>query len=339
MGDKKLKPSWDNTVSNCLKRSFNKQDSEMTAKQIFAMISAGAACALLVLAAANVGPGGVPLLMLGAFPIYVASLSFGTAVGAGASIIAMLIAGFAGSAQSAMVIGLAFSVPASIIGHQANLAQTHEDGSVEWYPISQLFFNLCLAIIGGIIALGFVINYDTAALSEQMNVAVSEVFRQNPSATPVTDEDIAALTESMFRIMPFLFSGIWLVTHITNLYFAAYVSRASGLMPRPKDDIPATINLPKPAVIILLASIVCASFMSGPVQIVAAVIAGVFIMAFAMLGLANLHLKARNNPGGMIMMLIAYALIIILFIPLYIFAVTGILRNLSGTNPNQPSSD
>jgi len=306
----------------------------MTPKHIIIVIIAGVAAALALLSASQVGAGAVPLLLITPLPVYIAALSFGTTVGAAASILAMIIAAIIGSVETAMIMGLAFSIPASFIGHQANLAQPNDDGSMEWFPLPNLFFNLSLILVFGIIALGLLLNYDATLIYTQMNEAVVEILRRNPPSIPMTDQDIEQLTRNVLRILPFAFAGIWLIVHVTNLYFAGVISRMSGMMPRPRDDIPATLNLPKPAIAVLLISIVCASFLSGSIQTMASVFAGVFMMAYAMLGLANMHLKARGNPAGIIFMIIAYAIIVILYLPLYLFAIAGILRNLS-TNQTQ----
>jgi MFS family permease len=311
----------------------------MKTRDIIAILVAGIASALFVLSAARLGPGGMPLLLLGAFPIYVAALCYGTAAGVGSSIVAILVAGIVGSTQSAIVIGFAFTIPASIIGHQVNLAQQDADGNLEWFPLPQLFFNLCAMLSIGIIALGFLVGYDEALLSNQMKAAVEEILRQNPDAQTMTPAELDGFANGIIRIMPFVFSGVWLVVHVANLYLSGIVARSLSLMPRPRDDIPATANLPRIALFILIASIVLASFASGQVQLVSGVVAGIFIMAFALLGLANLHLKSRQNPGGLLLVIIAYALIAILYLPIYLFAVTGIFRNINGIPAYPPSKN
>ena len=152
----------------------------------------------------------------------------------------------------------------------------------------------------------------------------------------MTDAEIEGLSKSVVRLLPFVFSGVWLIIHVTNLYFAAMVSRASGMMPRPKDDIPATANLPKQAIFVLLISVVCASFLSGPLQLVAGVVAGIFMMAYSLLGLANLHYRARTNPAGIVFILLSYAVILFLYLPIYLFAITGVIRNVNGIQPSTP---
>lgn len=111
------------------------------------------------------------------------------------------------------------------------------------------------------------------------------------------------------------------------------------MMPRPKDDIPASANISRPAILILLISIVCASFASGSLQLIAGVVAGVFLMGFALLGLANLHLRSRNNPAGGILVILAYVVIVLLYLPIYLFAVSGLTRCFNGIPNSTPSKN
>jgi len=213
-------------------------------KAILIIIAAGLASALCVMAALNAGAGASPVMLLAAFPIYIATLSQGTTVGVGSSIFAILIAAIMINPQVAVGLGIAFTVPASLIGHQANLAQ-ETNGEMEWYPLSRLFFNLCLLLSFGLIVLGFISGYNPEKLSPLLNEAMTEALKANPTPQPLTEEETKALTQSVFTILPFFFAGIWLVIHVLNLHLAAMVCRASNMMPRPKDDIALNAGLPK----------------------------------------------------------------------------------------------
>ena len=309
----------------------------MSPKAIAITIFAGIASALCVMAAFKVGPGAVPFMLVAAFPIYVAALSQGTAVGVGASIMAIVVAATAMSPQAAVAVGLVYTIPASIIGHQANLAQENEQGQMEWFPLSRLFFNLCVVLVIGMVVMGFLSGYDPKALPPEMGEAVREALRQNPPPQPLSNEETEALIQSVFKVLPFVFAGIWLVIHVVNLHFASVICRLSGMMPRPKDDLALDANLPKVALVILAVSIVLAIALSGPLQLVSAVIAGVFTMAFALLGLAGLHRRARNNPAGLVMLIVSYIAILLLYPVIYLFSISGVIRSLAqSNNSNNP---
>ena len=89
----------------------------MNMKILMAGLIAGFAAAFLMLASSRVGIGGTPLLFATPLPIYFVTLSFGPAAGMSASIIAILVAGGLVSPQLGILMGLLFSIPASIAGH------------------------------------------------------------------------------------------------------------------------------------------------------------------------------------------------------------------------------
>lgn len=303
----------------------------MSPKAILISIAAGLASALCVMASYGVGAGASPLMLIAAFPIYVATLSQGTAVGVGSSILAIMIAATAISPQVAIGLGIAFTIPASIIGHQANLAQ-ETNGEMEWYPLSRLFFNLCALLSIGLIILGFLSGYNPDDLAPILSEAMSEALKANPPAQPLTEEETKALTRSVFSILPFFFAGIWLIVHIINLHLAAVICRASNMMPRPKDDIAIEAGLPKIAVAIMVGTLLLSFMFTGIVKFFLLITAGIFFMAFSLLGLANLHKRARNNPAGFALVIASYGAIFFLYPVIYLFSISGILRTFNQSN-------
>lgn len=303
----------------------------MSLKAIIISIFAGLASALCVMASYGVGAGASPLMLIAAFPIYVATLSQGTSVGVGSSVLAIMVAATAINPQVAIGLGIAFTIPASIIGHQANLAQ-ETDGVMEWYPLSRLFFNLCILLSIGLIVLGFLSGYNPEDLSPLLSEAMQKALEANPPAQPLTEDETKALTLTVFSILPFFFSGIWLIVHIVNLHLAAVVCRASNMMPRPKDDIAIEAGLPKMAVGIMLMALLASFLATGIVKFFLLIIAGIFFMAFSLLGLANLHRRARGNPAGFALIIASYGAIFFLYPVLYLFSISGILRTFNRSN-------
>ena len=255
-----------------------------------------------------------------------------------ASVSAIVVSAIMISPQAAVVVGLAVTIPASVIGHQANLAQENESGGMEWYPLSQLLFNLTMLVALCLIAVGFFMDYPSYASSPQLTQAVSEYLRTNPPPQPLADEDLQLITKTVFRLLPFTFAGIWLIIHIVNLQVGALICRHSNLLPRPKDDVPATANMPRAGLIVLVISLIGTVLLDGGLHAVAAVFAGCFLMAYSLLGLAGAHLRARSNPANFMFLILSYILILLFFIPLFFFAIGGIARSLSNLNASHPSA-
>ncbi|MEM7290412.1 MAG: hypothetical protein AAF412_08625, partial [Pseudomonadota bacterium] len=234
------------------------------------------------------------------------------------------------------------SIPASLIGHQANLAQTAEDGTMEWYPISMLFFNLCLILsIGFCVALVY-FGYQEAkaATLPVLSEILEQVITQNQLLSDLDETEIERLKTSTFDFMPFWISGIWLMIHAINIYLAGFVSRASNLMPRPRDDIPASLALPVAAVGVLAIAIVVGWATSSELQYYTGPFLGIFLTGFSLVGLAMLHERARSSGTHLILLLLSYALIFLVYLPLFVFAGAGILRSFkrSKNTPASPGS-
>lgn len=305
----------------------------------------GGLCSVfLIHASSRLGAAGVPLLMAGPLPIYFVALAYGTGAGAIASVIAIVGSAFFASPQSAMVIGLMFTIPASVIGHQANLADVSQDGSVtKWYPLEYLLFNMALVVAIGLIASGYVAGYDPSELSSVMTEAMREMIANPQTGAPASEADVQLVVARTLALLPFLFAGAWLAVHALNLQVASQFARLANRMPRPKDDIPASANLPISALIILAVSLVLAAALSGPLQLAASALAGTLFMALAMVGLAALHHRLRHSSSATPLLVIVYLLIILFYFPLFLFAVVGISRaakrksNLPPANP--PASD
>ncbi len=309
----------------------------MSPKAILISIAAGLASALCVMASYGVGAGASPLILLAAFPIYVATLSQGTAVGVGSSILAIMVAATAISPQAGIFLGAVFTIPASIIGNQANLAQD-DNGEMEWFPLPRLFFNLCIVVSLGLGLIIFLSGYDTEILAAGMLATIQTALEANPRPQPINADELKQFIEFTVSILPFILSGIILIVHILSIHLAASVCRASNMMPRPKDDIALTTNLPKLAIMLMLISLVLSMMLSGLPQAIIMLFAGTFIMAFSLIGLASLHLKLRNNPAGSVFLIILYVIIFITYPLFYLLSISGIFKsfNQSTNQTNTP---
>ena len=310
----------------------------MNAKSLGIAIAAGIACVLAVYSALHAGAAAVPLLVLAALPIYICALAWGTFPGAAASVTAIIAASFLISPQAGIVIGLGTTIPASVAGHQANLAQENSTGGMDWYPLSRLLLNLVLVLTVSILLIGYFMNYQSYETSPEFRLAVQEYFRQFPPQVPLTDEQMSQIARSLFRTLPFMFASLWLIIHVVNLQIAAIVCRASGIMPRPKDDIPGTIYMPKEGLFFLAVGILGMLVFSGMLQWIAIVLAGMFLTAFALVGLASAHFRARGAPINFVFLVLGYILIAIFYLPLFLFAIGGIVRTFSNSTSNPPSA-
>ena len=303
----------------------------MNMKILLAGLIAGFASALLMLASARVGIGATPLLFATPLPIYFVTLSFGPSAGMAGSIIAILVAGGLASPQLGLLMGLLFSIPASIAAHQANLAQQLEDGTMEWFPVSKVLFNLAAILCIALVIAGYIVGFTPEKVLPAMKEVISEFATVNSPDRTLSEDEKLAIAKNAIAVLPFLFSGMWLVIHLLNMHIAGILSRAMSFLPRPQDDIAASTSLPKLALILLPIALAATLMFDGPIQSVALVVAGMMFMAFALVGLAALHLRMRSWPGGLGILIITYLAIILFYFPLVIFAVAGVYIVFSHT--------
>jgi len=310
----------------------------MTPKIIGISILAGLVSTFCIVAAQSLGVLGAMLLLLASLPIYFTAASYGTHAGVASSIVTIVVTASIASATTAIVAGLIFTIPASIIGHQTNLAQPREDGSMEWFPLSKLFFNLCIALTLGCLAAAVIGGSVSSASGDEFRIALMAALKQNPQLAQMSAQELAAFIDYFLKIVPFIFPAMWLLIHIANYQIATSISRAMNLMPRPKDDISASINLPKIMIAIGVGSLVISVIASGSIQAIASVIAGVSMMALALVGLADMRLKARNDTFLSVLLTLSYIAILLFLFPIFIFAVGGIIRVYNNNQYITPTS-
>lgn len=298
---------------------------------------AGVASGLLLIAANYAGVFAILLFLASPLPIYIAALAWGTRGGISASIMALLLLAVLSSPQSAILIAALITVPALVLGHQANLAQPDQSdpGTMIWYPLDRLLFHLCLSVCIGFIVAGLILGFNVDTLVPELVEHMKELGKNNPQLGVMQDDQLKALAEFYQNIIPFFLPATWVIVHVVNMHLAVKIARSSGRMPRPSDDIPTTTSLPKPALVILPLSLILMMMTQGALSQAASVFAGVFFMAFSLVGLAWLHLKTRINPGLRFSLFASYLLVILFGFPLVVFAIIGLYQVTAQRGPTQ----
>lgn len=308
-------------------------------------ILAGLAAGLMVLA--GLAGNNVSLLLLFASPVavYLAALGWGTLAGIFAAICGSAIAIYAGGPQSAVFAGALLFGPAAWAGHLANLGQPAADGkSMMWYPLPDILARLSLAIGLGFVVTGVAYGYNTQTIAKGLEEVFGEFIRANPNLQEPEADNLAATARAYAAMLPVIMPLMWLMLHVLVFYMAAVVARQSGKMARPGWDVPAESNLPYTVIGLPLAGLVGMSIAPSPIYEIAAVMAGVGIAAFGLVGLADLHLRSRGRPGRGMLLFASWMLIFMFGLPLLIFAVFGAMRSwrarpAAGGPPGAPPSN
>ena len=116
---------------------------------------------------------------------------------------------------------------------------------------------------------------------------------------------------------------------IGNLFLALRLTALSGRLRRPRDDWPATMRMPRPALLVFAVALAVA-FLPGAAGLVATVVVGALSFGFMIAGLATFHQRSRGKPWRPVALWLVYV-VIILFAPvLFVFMVFGLFDTSRG---------
>ena len=267
-------------------------------------------------------------VFLGALPIYVAALGWGTRAGVVATLAIVIFASLLSDLSSGLLIGMMIAAPASLAGHQANLAQTNSNGGgeLQWYPFSRILFSISLLIVAAVLFFGLMVDFDPAVLGPQIADQLKPFLPQVEGRPELSAEDIGKAFELNLQLLPFILPSLWIGIHVLNLLLGIYITRSLKVLARPKEDIAAEFNLPQFSLVLLAVSFAGMSISPAPISYAFAVVAGAMLMAFSIVGLAVLHERTRGWSGRTPLLVLTYLLIILVFFPVYLFSFAGILK-------------
>ncbi|MEC9344209.1 MAG: hypothetical protein VYD64_10240 [Pseudomonadota bacterium] len=307
---------------------------------------AGIAGGLMAYAGLYAGVGTIFLLLAAPFTVYVASLGWGTAAGLTAAVVATAITGFDGTMAAPVVGGALLFFPAAWAGHLANLARRDTIAGAGaangrevtvWFPLSGVLLRLMLSLIAGVVITGWVVGYSGDELAEGFLKMMSEYYARQAEFDSPGTEALQRSARLYAGMIPLFIPAVLLFVHVTIIYLAAMVVRLSGRLSRPADDIAATASLPVEALALPAAGLVCMMLFSGSAYAVAAVVAGIGVAGFALVGLAELHHISRGRPGRGFLLFISYFMLVLFTFPLLIFAGMGVRRTIRHRNAPPPT--
>jgi hypothetical protein len=300
-------------------------------------IGAGIAAGLMALAGLRPSAISLPLLIAAPLAVYVASLGWGTMAGIIAAVIASGLAMvWHGPVALAITAGLLFA-PAALAGHLANLAQPNGNGSgLIWYPLSGILLRLMLSIGAGFVIAGAALGYQASEVTGAFVGLFREVLSADPNATVPPDDLLEQSAQTYAALLPAVVPAMWLMAHVLIMHLSAIITRRSGLLARPPEDIAANVQLPAVALIVPAVGIAGMMLAPSPLYEICAVAAGVGVAGFALSGLGQLHLITRGRPGRQMVLFFAYLALVIFGFPVFVFAAMGVARALKPATSNQP---
>jgi hypothetical protein len=196
---------------------------------------------------------------------------------------------------------------------------------MEWYPSGRLL--LWVAAIAGLLAFMtlLTIGTDAEAIAAAMKRGFARMVRMFALRGVAIDDGVI---EAMTSIAPAGFPAGPMIMLTGNLWLAGKIARTSGRLNRPWPDLKATALPPMTLVALCVAIAFC--FTGGLLSILAKVVTGALLTAYALTGLAVLHTLTLASSNRLVWLVLSYAVTIVLIWPLFIMAVLGLADAVFG---------
>lgn len=300
-------------------------------------IAAGAASALMFASVVSGALISLALFNLAPLPLMVAAIGWGPLTAAIGGIAATIAFGFLFGPAFAFQYATATALPAWWLGHLALLgrpvpsAAAGANGAappastMEWYPTGRLL--LWIVVIAALLALAtlLMIGTDADAIKAAMKRGLSRIVRMFAARGIAIDDGTMDL---MAAIAPAGFPTGPVFTLTINLWLAAKIAVTSGRLNRPWPDVRAAALPPMTLVVLCVAIAFC--FTGGLFAIIAKVVTGALLAAYALTGLAVLHTLTLGSSNRLMWLILSYAVTVVLIWPLLAMALLGLADALFG---------
>ncbi|MGH6988854.1 MAG: hypothetical protein ACREE3_03070 [Stellaceae bacterium] len=299
-------------------------------------IGAGAAAALLFASLTTGSLFSVMLFYLAPLPMLIAAIGWSHwSALIGAAFGALAITGLFGPAFLFAFLASA-ALPAWWLGYLTMLARPAAAGgngaapALEWYPPGRLV--VWSAILAAIVVVVAIPNFGTDAESFRagMHHTLARLLRAGTGATADGSHsipgvgDASRLIDVLVAAVPPAAAVLATVTNVANLWLAARIVKFSGRLARPWPNI-AAMTFPR-SLMGALAIAVALSFIGGLTGILASVAAAGLLMAYGVLGFAVLHTVTQANRARGLLLVSAYATVMVFGWPVLGFCLLGLVE-------------
>ncbi len=326
----------------------------MMSRSLLAGVGAGLVSFVALMSATTGSPPIQFMLFVAAsLPVFLAGLALGWTTGA----VAAVTAGVALTLLAGPLVGLISASaqlgPAVLLTYLSTLNRPvpSNDGqstTVEWYPIGRLVLWAALLGTGLSVLLLTLLGGSGGEFHETLQKilrqAIEQTVAQQANGTKLSEADLKTMTDVAITLLPAASAILMMGILLLNLWTAAHVTRASGLLQRPWPDL-AAMTFPPVAPLLLAGSIALAAFLTGYPGMVASAATGAIYFAFVLLGLAVIHHVTRGNPWRTAILWTMYLALIVFNTGLSILiAIVGltepfspIKRDFTKPPPNPPT--
>jgi len=273
------------------------------------------------------------LYFLTPLPIFVVALGWGSSAGIVAAATATVAVGVVAVPIAALLMALTSFVPAATGAYLSGLARPAEElggpkDILVWYPLSDIIFRLALMVALSFIVIGAILGFGPDMARELASTLIDRVAEADPQFT--ASEDIRDNVTALLMVaLPAIQPATCLAILVGNLYLAQRLISMSGRLRRPRDDWPATLRMPRPALLVFAVALAVA-FLPGGAGLIATVVAGALSAGFIMSGLAIMHFRTRGKVWRPVALWLAYFAIILFAFLLFVFMVLGLFDTSRG---------
>lgn|SRR5690606_15099715 len=273
------------------------------------------------------------LYFLTPLPIFAAALGWGSSVGIVAATIATVAVGIFAAPMAALLMALTSYIPAATGAYLSGLARPADElggpkGVIVWYPLSDIFFRLALMVAASFIVIGAIIGFGPDMVQELTNRLMDGLAEADPqfAASSEMREGIAA---TLMVALPAIQPATAFFILVGNFYLALRLTNMSGRLRRPRDDWPATMRMPRQALLVYAVALALA-FMPGTLGVIATVFVGTLSAGFMLAGLAIFHHRTRGKAWRPVVLWFVYVTILLFAFLLFIFMVFGLFDTSRG---------
>lgn len=269
-------------------------------------VAAGLASAVIFMSGLAGSTATMILANLAPAPLFAAALglgAFGGMVAAAASTVFVLISG---GFTTAATFALVTAVPVALLGRQAMLSRTREDGSVEWYPSIGL-----LAWLTGIGATAFlVLALFLASQTEGLSGTVRAAVEEMAEIFQLEGEHRDLLVATATPLLPGMAIAMWMLMLVVNGAVAQGLLVAGKKALRPTPDI-AALHLPGWIAPAAAAVGLAAILLAGDPGYAARNLLVVMTVPFFLQGISVVHMLARRTGGGAALLAVFYVMLVV----------------------------
>ncbi|MDH3230749.1 MAG: YybS family protein [Alphaproteobacteria bacterium] len=300
--------------------------------------SAGLASAAAFLIGVMAGLGGsyagFMLVYLSPAPLFAAALGLGGSASIVAAVAGSVPVALAGGLPAGLGYAVVAAAPTAILGRQAMLSRSNEEGRIEWYPPGALAGWLCGIGAVTYILLCILLASQPAGLSG----TVREMLTQLAAWMEVPDDDRELFIGLLHPILPGTAVAFLMLVQVANGALAQGLLSAANRAVRPAPDLGA-LELPGWIAIAGAVAALAALVVGGEFEYFARNLVIIAAVPFFLQGLSVVHVLARRTGGGAMLLAVFYVTLVVLGWVAIVLVLLGLVEQIIGLRRRMNTED